>query len=309
MKSTKQFFSLSFVFLLQVSFLSASDKANHKKDKMTIKDKAYCCLGITGFSGMIAAISKTGITPFASVTGGYLGSLFVCLLLDKDENTVDFSNKYPYVQQWYNVINQKYPKVQFKSYRLRETLSSRSDFCAANNSIFILSEVLEKINKVYEKKVNQEKLLLEEEDFLTNAEWPLRHESAHLKHKDPLFRIYFGLAACAGIESSYQFAKYKKVIPAACSKNIITKGATALTASAFMFYAHGVLTHIYARYQESRADAFANKLADIESLRAARKNWLADVKNDRSLINREHPFAKDRALCVEREIKRRGYDV
>lgn len=220
---------------------------------------------------------------------------------DKDRKLAD---KYSGVDEWYRALVQKYPQAQFDKYKVLES-SKRKDFTTAGSNFFIDSSTLEKINKIYQKKLNHELLSDEEQSFLSSTEWGMLHEAGHVHHNDLYNEIAVKALLCIGIEGLYQTVKYKKAIPSFCSKNIMTKSVSAVCLYFVMRGVYDSVKHPYQRFVERRADSFANQIADVETLQAARQERLRLDAQRSDVVYDTHPSDKSRAQAILQEINRR----
>lgn len=216
-------------------------------------------------------MTKFSLFLFKKTTVFCLQSIFFTDLLASNQILV--KDVYSGAQFWFNSMAKKYPQAH-----LDNVLFYVSDqHEAGTNAIGFPEDVLQEMHEVFDfikpKKATQEMF----EQFLEHEYW-LMHEAHHVLRGDfkkgeiAFVAIRVGLA-CIALGLIAKSIGQGDVLVSDVVKSV---AGTA-----------GIITamYAYARYQERHADNFANKHADVASLRAVAAEL--DVSND--LKNKEIP--------------------
>lgn len=182
------------------------------------------------------------------------------------------TSKYPGAQTWYQAMAAKYPQAHLEKIQFGISDSYESGV----GIIYFPESRLKQMHAIFQganlRNLAAEKLALFAED-----EYLLLHEAQHVLKSD----VYRGHLAttvtmCSvlgvALASMYR-CKYKDA-------DLVTGFATTACAAAVAYA--GLI--MYGRYQESRADDFANQHADAQALRAG-KNWFARLNTLLSFEN------------------------
>jgi Zn-dependent protease with chaperone function len=201
-------------------------------------------------------------------------------------------NKYPVAQAWYDMLAEKYPAAHLNQKQFVQTpkislipdqLTNFAKSCSWSSNhdhIYFTDADLGEITFLYQKMLDGYPLHEDEQLALARKEFIILHEAGHIEHddaKDLLITIFALFATIEGIEyvlhdttepsiTSREVPKDYTVVPMWPFESMTTVPGIATTAQGITFMT-GLIAMI--RYQESRADKFACKIADENALKGA----------------------------------------
>lgn len=224
------------------------------------------------------------------------------LLKNNDECDLQLvADVYPGAQKWYQTMVAKYPQASLEKIQF----GISDNYESGQGIIFFPEWRLRDMQQVFG---SVHPLRFTEEMFVAFAqeEWLLLHEAAHVLKNDT-YHGAVAITATTGLMTSM-------VLACACAQNYnklkTSTGILTVACTAAVGYAALIL---YGRFQESRADDFANQNADAQALKAG-KSWfdrlntlmnfenisIPDFLNSFSHFLQDpiHPTPKSRALKV-----------
>ena len=219
-------------------------------------------------------------------TGLYLGYNF----LIRQEYLV--KNRFPVAQAWYDEITKKYPAAHFDQKQFVQSpkislipdylgdFAKKCSWSSNHDHIYFTDGQLAEITFLYQKVLDGYPLHEAEQFALARHEFTLLQQAGHIEHDDAkdIIITMFGLfAAIGGIEYAIDSKAKPSIITRKIPedyvvidywpfKDMTTIPGIATTAQGATFIA-GLIAMI--RYQESRADKFACKIADENTLKGA----------------------------------------
>ncbi len=201
-------------------------------------------------------------------------------------------NKFPIAQIWYEELTEKYPEAHLNHkqfiqkpnsgilYNKLTEFAERCSWLSNHNHIYFSDNDLGEITILYQKVLDGYPLHESEQLSLSKQEFILLHEAGHIEHDDAkdLLITMFGLfTAVKGIEfiinDTTQPSIIKREAPedytffSFCPLKDMTTIPGIVTTYQGVTFMAGLIAMI--RYQESRADAFACRLADDKTLQGA----------------------------------------
>ena len=269
---------------------------------MNTKNLKYLCatiLCINILQSPIQATIKNEDTTFCAnglmpgvfiATGLYFGYNY----LIRQEYLVKC--RFPVAQAWYDALAQKYPAAHFDQKQFVQTpkvcmlpdqlasLAKKCSWVSNHDHIYFTDADLAEITILYQKILDGYPLHKTEQLALARKEFKLLQAAGHIEHddaKDILITIFGLFAAIGGIEyamdnttqpsvTNYKTPKDFYLIDFKIGEDYHIQALTipgiATTAQGATFIA-GLIAMI--RYQESRADKFACKIADENTLQGA----------------------------------------
>lgn len=173
---------------------------------------------------------------------------------ENDQRFVEFL--YPGAQIWFNAMAQKYPQAHLN--KIKFCVSDAYE--AGLGIIYFPESRLITMNDVFN---NSNALDINDDRFAQFAEdeYLLLHEAMHVLSDDAQSRHLATLFAIGSVMALNSWLCYKVVNN---DMRILTQIAGSALSASFGY----VVLSAYARFQESRADNFANQNADVKALRA-----------------------------------------
>ena len=303
---------------LATSLLLALFQQNQYASNDDIKVKPIMIPITLGSIGLGLKILKSQLSAHTALqTSASMISILAATHSSSSENYVQ--NNYPNLKLFMNEMSNKYPDAQFDKRFLKENSILPHDHGMASLSygqdVLLSDRDLTIINNAYRYQ-NNEWLTDADMQKISAIEWKLLHQVNQADHHDFMTKTALGVGITAGLEFGYQ--KYKKnssittpkTVPQSTwhtMKNIPKRAAIVTT----MFGCSAVISTAFAKYNINRADAFANKHADTDSLRASISNFQdyhnkfgAKEANIPSFLQ-VNPSNESRIQNMKDEIKRR----
>lgn len=138
-----------------------------------------------------AVLIDTQITVAVIASMALLQNCFV-----KEDHFVSY--KYPYAQQWYDSLNEKYPDAHLSEKRFLQTMYGMPvklmSWCSTMNAIYFPQDSLKAINAAYKRKSEGQELSKEESEMLAQEEFILLHEAGHIEQNHIVKRLCIGLS-------------------------------------------------------------------------------------------------------------------
>lgn len=204
------------------------------------------------------------------------------LLLLANNSPLLVQDRYPGAQAWFNQMSEKYPQAHLKNvkfYVSDEESSGQNQYYSGPNAIYFPKESLEQLNRMF-SSVQSGKTGQSIWNSFPEAEYLLLHEAAHVLNKDNekgAIVLPAAFLTFLAINSSLSMATLSENIKTLPSIALLTAGNVALITGLYS----------YVRFQEYKADQFANKQASTLALLAGFLRHLK-IHTDRHGFNLEN---------------------
>lgn len=264
-------------------------------------------LGVIGATGI--AVSACKLSPFSVLElmaeSADLLDTYDFAVIQNDH--LQIQDTHPYAQKWFEGLSKKYTQAGLDSMKLLK-LSHTYDqkmytWATFGDRIYSNLEILKNINEVYKKKSDGECLTDVENALLSRSEWSVLHEAGHKKNNDCLKNQLVSLGLVAGLEFSYK-TLYEKIFDYGLfDENFSNVCGVALSLSVIMMYSHSYIKNYHSRFMETRADNFANRLAEDHALRAAIVEFkIFEKKSQDESLFAAHPTVQSRIQAMQNEL-------
>lgn len=143
------------------------------------------------------------ITSIAAV--GFIGAIIHQYWITSpwQSDLLEMKERYPYVQNWYNYLIEKYPKVHFNTKQLLCLKSSPNEYQSwkySFNQIYCSLDLLTKINNLYHEKVKGKKLTDEDLFFLNVQEFMILCQAGAIEQNHMIQRYLYSFEIVLGCE-------------------------------------------------------------------------------------------------------------